>query len=78
MLLGFDSHQFSVDCPTVPALPVSHFRAKLECLGKLAEMKRLQRRVLGWAPRNPLALASGAVDSITTSTRLTIASLVRI
>ena len=78
MLLGFDSLQFSVDCPTVPALPVSHFRAKLEGLGKLAEMKRLKRRVLGWAPRNPLAPASGAVDSITTSTRLTIASSVRI
>ena len=78
MLLGFDSLQFSVDCPTVPALPVSHFRAKLEGLGKLAEMKRLEHRVLGWAPRNPLTPASGAVDSITTSTRLAIASLVRI
>ena len=43
MLLGFDSHQFSVDCPTVPALPVSHFRAKSEGLGKPAEMKRLKR-----------------------------------
>ena len=59
MLLGIDSLQF---CPTAPALPARRVSHNLTLLCEVRRprqrcsiMKRFERRVLGWAPGNPLA-----------------------
>ena len=61
-LLGFDSLQFSVDCPTAPALPTRRVTCNLMLLGEVRRprqacsiMKRLERRLLGRALGNLLA-----------------------
>ena len=61
-LLEFDSLQFSVDCPTVPALPAWRVSRDLTLSHEVRRprqacwiMKRLECRVLGRAPGNPLA-----------------------
>ena len=62
MLLGFDSLQFNVDCPMAPALPARRVNCDLTLSCEVRRprkacsiMKRLERRVLGQTPGNPLA-----------------------
>ena len=58
-LLGFDSLQFSVDCPMAAALPARRVSRDLTLSLKVkgptqacSIMKRIERRVLGRAPGN--------------------------
>ena len=61
-LLGFDSLQFSVDCPMAPALHTRRVTRDLVLSCEIRRprqaysiMKRLKCRVLDRAPGNPLA-----------------------
>ena len=61
-LLGFDSLQFSVDCPTAPALPARRDSRDLMLSCEVRRprqacsiMKRLECQLVGRAPGNPLA-----------------------